>query len=325
MSNSAPYKAVIAGCGLIAGLNGRTGDAILSHAGMYAGHPAFTLAGACDPDAGRRAQFASQWNLPVTTATLPELIEQTRPDVVSITSPDATHPALVRLCRDHGVPVIVVEKPIATTAADARTLAAEDMRGSRVVVNYQRRFQPGFRDLQARLVKAGFGQIHHVSLLYPGDLVHIGVHAIDLLRWLFGEPQDARLLRLREQGNTKLADALFQFHGHSVSLHAIPRAPANVFECDIISEAGRFRFSLGGREFGFQAPEPDPQYPHLQALRDIAAPFADGWSATYPTLGEHIADLLRDPAHAPLCTLQDGLASLSIAESLLSQTPILQH
>jgi len=102
---------------------------------------------------------------------------------------------------------LLVEKPIATTLADARAMVEAARRAGVVLqVGHNERFDPQYQELQ-RLVAAGeLGEVfcaradHNQNLRLPaghwlrsaarsggGALIGSGIHRVDLLRWLLGE------------------------------------------------------------------------------------------------------------------------------------------
>ncbi len=142
-------------------------------------------------------------------ASLEELLEKTRPDLVDIVTPPDTHLELVRAAAARGVPVIC-QKPLAPTYAEAeQVVAAAERAGVLLIVHENFRWQPWYREAR-RLIDAGhFGKLHSVAFrLRPGDgqgprayldrqpyfqkmprlLVHeTAIHWIDTFRFLMGE------------------------------------------------------------------------------------------------------------------------------------------
>jgi D-apiose dehydrogenase len=142
-------------------------------------------------------------------ASLEELLEKTRPDLVDIVTPPETHLELVRAAAARGVPVIC-QKPLAPTYAEAvEVVESAELAGVPLVVHENFRWQPWYREAR-RLIDANhFGKLHSVAFrLRPGDgqgrrayldrqpyfqtmprlLVHeTAIHWIDTYRFLMGE------------------------------------------------------------------------------------------------------------------------------------------
>ena len=120
-------------------------------------------------------------------------------DAVVIASPGDTHAGLVLDCLAAGKPVLC-EKPLASTAADARrVLDAEAALGRRLVqVGFMRRYDPAYRAVKATLDAGTVGEplllhcVHRNVAAPPGftsemSLTDSVVHEIDAGRWLLGE------------------------------------------------------------------------------------------------------------------------------------------
>jgi predicted dehydrogenase len=101
------------------------------------------LAGIADLDL-QRAEATARSNETSAFGSAEELLESVRPDAVYIATPDAHHrnPALAAAAA--GIPFLL-EKPLATTVADARSIA-DAAHAARVVaeVNFSNRWSPPF-------------------------------------------------------------------------------------------------------------------------------------------------------------------------------------
>ena len=133
----------------------------------------------------------------------------TKPQIVVVASPDQCHCEGVLLALDHGCDVIC-EKPLAPTVEDCqRMVEAVKKSGRRFMTGQICRFTPGFM-LAKQLIEEGrIGEIacieseyaHNYRLGAAGfqnwrrdakvareNIVGGGCHAMDLLRWIMGEP-----------------------------------------------------------------------------------------------------------------------------------------
>lgn len=111
---------------------------------------------------------------------------------------------------------VLVEKPMATSTADARLMrdaavAAERASGVKHMVSFNYRFAPAIRLARDLIAGGHLGKVHHVHVHYlqdhqadpnkviaakyrdgkAGVLLGLGTHAIDLIRYLVGEPVSA--------------------------------------------------------------------------------------------------------------------------------------
>ncbi|OKI54855.1 Gfo/Idh/MocA family protein [Micromonospora sp. CB01531] len=170
-----------------------------------------TVVGVVDPDRARVEAFNDSV-LPGVRERLPwyapgdfdRMVDELAPTTVIVTSPDHTHADYIvaALARDLDV---ISEKPMVTTAADARRVleAERDSRGS-VLVTHNMRYIPRHRQIKQLIQDGRLGRITHVALDYHVDLrhggsyfqrwnrvralsgglsVHKGCHHLDLVSW----------------------------------------------------------------------------------------------------------------------------------------------
>jgi predicted dehydrogenase len=127
-------------------------------------------------------------------------------DAVYIATPPSEHAAHALLCIEAGLPVLV-EKPFAASAADARRIAdAARARGVFAMEAVWTRFLPASRALKDMLAAGELGEVRMASgsfatskrpdpadgALDParggGAMAHLGVYPLSLGQWLFGTP-----------------------------------------------------------------------------------------------------------------------------------------
>ncbi len=159
--------------GLRAGIIG-TGfiGAVHAHAVRAAGGSVARVA-ASTPD--RAASAARRLGADAAAASAEELIDAGDVDVVHICTPNSLHVPLARRALDAGKPV-ACEKPLATTAADASTLAAL-ARGQVATVPFVYRFYPVVREIRARVAAGDAGAVHVLHGAYLQDWQAAGAPA----------------------------------------------------------------------------------------------------------------------------------------------------
>jgi predicted dehydrogenase len=156
----------------------------------------------------RSRAVAHDWQLDVGYPDVDAVLSDDRVDVVHICTPNHLHVAQARAALLAGKHVIC-EKPIATSAADARLLAdTAAAAGLIATVPFVYRYHPMVRELRARVAAGDFGpwQLLHGSylqdwLLSPGStswrvdptvggpsraFADIGSHWFDLVEWVAG-------------------------------------------------------------------------------------------------------------------------------------------
>jgi myo-inositol 2-dehydrogenase/D-chiro-inositol 1-dehydrogenase len=181
------HKVVLIGAGRI----GRI------HARNAALHPRLELAGVVDAVDDAAQALAAEWNTS-TTSLEKALADATVAGVIIASSTD-TH--LEYSCRAAAAgKAIFCEKPIDQDLARARGAAAE-LAGARMLLAFNRRFDPNFRALKARLDSGAIGTLETLQItsndpsppppayvaVSGGLFKDMAIHDFDMARWLLGE------------------------------------------------------------------------------------------------------------------------------------------
>ncbi|MEO2006314.1 MAG: Gfo/Idh/MocA family oxidoreductase, partial [Candidatus Poribacteria bacterium] len=133
------YKSAILGCG------GRA----RGHARAYEHVTGGKLAAICDTDTDRLTAFGEQFGVGARYTDVHEMLDKEKPDLLHVvTQPDLRAP-LLTIASDHGVPAVVVEKPIAIAGEDylqLRELQANT--STKICINHQLHFHKRSLELQ---------------------------------------------------------------------------------------------------------------------------------------------------------------------------------
>jgi predicted dehydrogenase len=175
-----------------------------------------------DPDASRGDALAPRFFDPALPSTLPPefaalpfetdldvLIDRHRPGLALVTMPDRDAPAAIERLADAGVHM-VIDKPAATSAAAARkAFDSVGRAGVRVVVGLTRRYSPAARAARSFVADGRLGRLVSAEAVFAassvpvrdpanhlfdpersagGILAWLGIHDLDALPWLVGEP-----------------------------------------------------------------------------------------------------------------------------------------
>ncbi|MBP6692382.1 MAG: inositol 2-dehydrogenase [Xanthomonadales bacterium] len=181
------HKVVLIGAGRI----GRI------HAGNAARHPRLTLAGIVDPVADAAAALAAEWGT-ATTSVDAALSDPSIAGVIIASSTD-THLEYSLRAAAAGK-AIFCEKPIDQDLARARG-AAGALANALLLLAFNRRFDPNFRALKARLDSGVVGRLESLQITSndpsppPPSYVEVSgglykdmaIHDFDMARWLLGE------------------------------------------------------------------------------------------------------------------------------------------
>jgi scyllo-inositol 2-dehydrogenase (NADP+) len=217
----------------------------------------------------------------------------TRPiDLVVIATPNASHPPIARQCLLAGRHV-VIDKPFATTVAEARELVQLGLLQRRVLsVYHNRRYVGDFITLQRLLEEGALGRVaafeSHFDRFRPelkpgawreqplpgsGIWFDLGSHLLDQALVLFGTPEAISAdIRLERAG--ALADDAFDVTLHYPAMRALLRA-------SMLSAAPGPTFAVHGSGGSFVKLGADPQE---GALRAGHTPDEPNWDTEDPSM-----------------------------------------
>lgn len=146
------------------------------------------FAGVSDVDVARATEIAASHGVPVL-ATLERVAEAA--DAACVAVPTVEHARVAGRLLDAGLDVLV-EKPIATTRADARSLVERAKSGGRILqVGHIERFSRAFRAVRPALTRPRFIEAHRIGP-YPARATDVSVvldlmiHDLDIVAELAG-------------------------------------------------------------------------------------------------------------------------------------------
>jgi predicted dehydrogenase len=164
---------------------------------------AIEVAALHDADATRVAELAAAHPQARPAGTMAELCAADLDGVV-IATPNGVHAEQAIACFERGLAVFC-QKPLATTAPEARAIVAAAERADRLLgVDYCYRHVAGMVDLRRRVQAGEFGRLLAIDLTFHnaygpdkawcldrrlaggGCLLDLGVHLLDLASWLQG-------------------------------------------------------------------------------------------------------------------------------------------
>ncbi len=289
-----------------------------NHARVIAELPGIEFVGVADPDRPQ-ANFVAETLGCKAVGHLDELIELGI-DAATIAAPTHLHHDLALACIGRGIHVMV-EKPIASSAEEGRSIIAAARRaGVILMVGHVERFNPAV----AAIKEAIHGEdilsiaITRVGPFPPrmsnvGVVIDLAVHDIDLIRWF----TDSDIVEVQPQLSSAMAErediALLQFRTASGVLAHINTNWLTPFKARNVHVATRKKYVMGDlltRQvtecFGFQ---PDGSY----SMRHLSVGHAE------PLRAELCAFLtaIREGS-VPAVTGEEGVASLDIAMQCLS-------
>jgi len=280
------------------------------------------LIGGCDLDAERRSTFEAKTGAR-SFDDLDALLNES-PDVVAIATNVETHAALACKALEAGVH-LVVEKPLAPSAAEARKIVAlANKNGLHAAVSFQLHYHEQcmmMKELCSRIDPLLINHSRHSGLMQP-QFLRAGkftgvfdylVHEIDLIRWWSQRPVVAVTARLgfgvySDSGATDLAVLHLDLGGEDCAAATLVGSMAGPPLSRVIQIAGRhgaIQTNFGGEVLVNHGPGTE-----VQSIEIPKGP-TDGTAALY-------RDLIMAIHGAPapnMPTLQDGLATVTIVEA----------
>lgn len=195
-ADTGPLKVGVIGCGAIA---------YWVHLPLLERMNGVELVAASDPDPAARARAATIIGAPVVEAA-DEIIGNSDIDAVVICAPTNLHAELAISAMKAGKHVMV-EKPIATTADDARrVVAAAAVNGLSATIGFNRRTHPLFEQAKKLISSGGLGTVRAIQSAFcepmtaqqmgswrqrreagGGVLLDLASHHVDLVRWLLDD------------------------------------------------------------------------------------------------------------------------------------------
>lgn len=160
----------------------------------------------CDKDLTKAKALAERFRVQSVYNHAERMLEEVKPDFVDIVASPAAHPDLVRCAASQGIDVIC-QKPLAPSPSEAQALAATCAKaGVQLLVNENFRWQTPIRAVAGAFASGAIGDVFRARIQFVCSfpvfdnqpflkrlprfiLSDIGVHILDVARFLFGEPK----------------------------------------------------------------------------------------------------------------------------------------
>jgi predicted dehydrogenase len=323
MSQDSALRVAVIGCGPIGTL----------HAEAVCRSPLAALVGVCDVDRGRAKRLASRLGRGVLACSRSsDLLEPGRVDVATIATPDHLHVGVALGAIEAGCHVFC-EKPLASTAAEARKLVDAAARRSIMLgVDYNRRFGFGYRQARSLLDGGRLGSLRHLFIhvldrtprpevaRFPEViLTTLLIHHLDLARWFGGEVAaiDARFGPPDPSASGLRRDVVLSLEFTGGAVGAIVAGYRDGLtrtseSAEIVGSLGSVRVDDVTRTATSWMTDPDQCQVSTPSVFTGEAGFSS-------TIGEHVRVFLESLAtgSSPPVAGLDGLRGLELAEAAL--------
>ncbi|MBW8909942.1 MAG: Gfo/Idh/MocA family oxidoreductase [Mesorhizobium sp.] len=176
-----------------------------------AGFPVVAIASRTRANARK---VADRWSIPTLHDTPEQLIEDETVEIVDLAFPPDLQPALIRhALKQNHIKAILAQKPLALSVEEAVKLRDEAAASGKILsVNQNMRYDQSMRVLKQIIDSGALGEIvfaqidmhaipHWQSFLAGYDrltLANMSVHHLDVLRFLFGDPDEITTLTRKD-------------------------------------------------------------------------------------------------------------------------------
>lgn len=184
-----------------------TGSISNEHINSYLKNPNVELYAFCDINEEHLNTMAEKYGVTKKFTNMNEMLSLKEIDAVSVCTWNSAHAPCVIAALNAGKHVMC-EKPMATSAEDARAMkAAADKNGKLLMIGFVRRYGNDCELLKDFISTGYFGDLYYAKATYlrrkgspggwfgdksrsgGGPLIDLGVHVIDLVRYLMGNPK----------------------------------------------------------------------------------------------------------------------------------------
>lgn len=304
------------------------------HARLLQASTKVEFAGAVDPGGDR---FGMVQDPALLFSTVAELVASGPVDLAIVAVPTEEHLPAARELAAAGVSVLV-EKPLAATADEARELmAAVQAAGVRAAVGHVERCNPALLELRRRVQAGQLGEVFKIATErvgpFPDRIRDVGVvkdlatHDLDLVRWLGGAPIERVAAQTQHRMGREHEDLVLVTgrtgSGVAFNVNVDWLSPTKVRRTRILGEGGMLVADTLTSDLTFFANgEVTSEWTAAQATRGVSEGDMTRYalSRREPLLVELEAfcDYVAGDDEAHVVTLEEGYETVLAAEAVLA-------
>lgn len=262
---------MVIGCGNIGAGYDFDSEAVFTHAKALHQNPAFDPT-FCDLDVQLAEKVAKKYN----ASWLPDnnYIDFKEFDCISICTPTVTHHDFLMKAFEESVPLVICEKPVASTISELDQLKALFTNSkTSVLVNYMRRFLPCFEQLKEKIdVISGQEKLTNVMVQYQRGIVNNAGHALDLISYLFDKTMQLENVLTNKPihdafQNDPTLSLFANWNNANLAVIGLSDVKFSFFEIDLIFEYYRISIIEAGKTIKVQkAPKAVGYFRPLESL-----------------------------------------------------------
>lgn len=295
-----------------------------AHAQAYNLHPKINLVCAADNNIGQK-NFLHQVAKNVEFyQDMHDMLKECPVDILSICTPASNHLSVIVSALQGVAPkIIFCEKPLVTDLTQAMQLQ-EILKKSNclLIPNLSRRWNSGMGRIREHILSGMYGELQKVHVRYTRGIYNTGAHLFDLLRWWIGSIEYVGVVEKVPTSSECNGEPTFTFN-FRMNNNIIGFAEAfndeqyYMVEIDLYFSQGKIEFRNSGNDvFYYQVAEH-----HLfTGFKSLHLERHERNLLAEANLGNAVEHLVRvlDCVEQPICTLEDGLYPLYVADALVT-------
>jgi predicted dehydrogenase len=291
--------------------------------------------------AEKAARQAQRFGIPHYTSEWREVLRRDDVDAVVVTTPDHTHGEIAIAAAEAGKAALL-QKPMAPSSAECEAIvAAAERCRTLLVVSFMHRYFDEVVALRELLAQGGLGEVLSLrvrnatpgpdwnawffkkELVRHGVVAQLGVHGIDLMRYLFGPIARVKATVAQLQPERILLDGTRvanETDDHAFAVYKFCAGPLGSHEMTFAEQAGcdRFRLEVYGSEGTAWLRYPSQGLalwaPKVTGVKDWVNPQLPGRPFGQLQHAHFLAQVRGD--EPPDGTGRDGLQSMRVVEAV---------
>lgn len=312
------YNVLIIGAGRIgAFFDSPLDEKVLTHAHAFYNLEATNIVGFVDLNFDNARKASERWG-GKPYCKIKEAFNENQIDIVCIAVPDELHFSFLKELSEYNLKFIFTEKPL--TKSITESIEILDLYKDKKLgfgVNYTRRFVREFHEIKRKYEGGHYGRLLSGTQYYGKGIVHNGSHAVDLLRFLFGE-----IVKYKSnygmndfyEDDPSIGGVLYFDETATITLIPVDCRHYTVFETELFFEKKRIRFV----ESGFKIEEYDVvESDVFQGYKSLSKPFSyeTTFSDALYYAAQNIVNFIENE-EPMLCTLEDAYVAQKICNEL---------
>ncbi len=270
---SKQFQTVIFGCGMIGGLADSPGDdKIITHAHAYDCNDKFNLIACCDKEQDILDRFKQKWGAHLRDYTnYHNLIQNEEFETASVAFDTAVHAeTLKELFEKESVKLIICEKPFVANLEELADIkeSIEQHPEKSILINFSRRYDPGFQKLADRISGGAMGKPQYFSGVFTKGLHHNGSHMFELLETFFGPTVAVTVNKNSLIGDDNYGRYYVDMDCCGGHLANYSPEEYSMFEIDLLFDKGRIRIAESGHRLEIHTPKSSNIYSGYRYLAD---------------------------------------------------------